>query len=136
MFSACEQKRNPDCPTKASRAWRTRIVHVSNAAEMKLVFNQQQKAPQSIQVASYLTDPTDAFTVVVFSAKLPDSTNHVATVQVNEVSGQLGVQIQNSAYQPAQRASWQSRFLRCIAKLNIGIIDIGHRPTYKSRLQD
>jgi hypothetical protein len=69
MFSACEQKRNPDCPTKASRAWRTRIVHVSNAAEMKLVFNQQQKAPQSIQVASYLNDPTDAFTVVVFSLR-------------------------------------------------------------------
>jgi hypothetical protein len=67
-----------------------------------LVFNQQQKALQSIQVASYLTDPSDAVTVAVQFAKLPDGTNHVATVQVNGVSKQLGVQIQNSAYQPAQ----------------------------------
>ena len=44
----------------------------------------------------------DAVTVAVQFAKLPDGTNHVATVQVNGVSKQLGVQIQNSAYQPAQ----------------------------------
>jgi hypothetical protein len=65
-----------------------------------MVFNQQQKAIQSIQVASYLTDPSDAVTIAVQFAKLPDGTNHVATVQVNGVSKQLGVQIQNSTYQP------------------------------------
>ena len=67
-----------------------------------LAFNPQQKAIQSIQVASYLTDPSDAVTVAVQFAKLPDGTNHVATSQVNGVSKQLGVQIQNSGYQPAQ----------------------------------
>jgi hypothetical protein len=67
-----------------------------------LVFNQQQKAIQNIQVASYLTDPSDAVTVAVQFAKLSDGTNHVATVQVNGVSKQLGVQIQNSGYQPVQ----------------------------------
>jgi hypothetical protein len=67
-----------------------------------LVFNQQQKAIQNVQVASYLTDPSDAVTIAVQFAKLPDGTNHVATNQVNGVSKQLGVQIQNSAYQPAQ----------------------------------
>ena len=65
-----------------------------------MVFNQQQKAIQSIQVASYLADPSDAVTIAVQFAKLPDGTNHVATVQVNGVSKQLGVQIQNSTYQP------------------------------------
>jgi len=65
-----------------------------------MVFNQQQKAVQSIQVASYLTDPSDAVTIAVQFAKLPDGTNHVATMQVNGVSKQLGVQIQNSTYQP------------------------------------
>ena len=65
-----------------------------------MVFNQQQKAIQSIQVASYLTDPSDAVTIAVQFAKLPDGTNHVATMQVNGVSKQLGVQIQNSTYQP------------------------------------
>jgi hypothetical protein len=63
---------------------------------------QQQKAIQSLQVASYLTDPSDAVTIAVQFAKLPDGTNHVATNQVNGVSKQLGVLIQNSAYQPAQ----------------------------------
>ena len=67
-----------------------------------LVFNQQQKAIQSIQVASYLTDPSDAVTIAVQFAKLADGTNHVATNQVNGVSKQLGVLIQNSAYQPIQ----------------------------------
>jgi hypothetical protein len=67
-----------------------------------LVFNQQQKAIQGVQVASYLTDPSDAVTIAVQFAKLPDGTNHVATNQVNGVSKQLGVLIQNSTYQPAQ----------------------------------
>jgi hypothetical protein len=65
-----------------------------------LVFNQQQKAIQSVQVASYLTSPSDAVTIAVQFAKLPDSTNHVATMQVNGVSEQLGVMTQNSMYQP------------------------------------
>ena len=67
---------------------------------VKLVFNQQQKAIQSIQVASYLTDPRDAVTIAVQFTKLPDGTKHVATNQVNGVSKQLGVSIQNSTYQP------------------------------------
>jgi hypothetical protein len=67
---------------------------------MTMVFNQQQKAVQSVQVASYLSSPSDAVTIAVQFAKLPDGTNHVATMQVNGVSKQLGVQIQNSMYQP------------------------------------
>jgi hypothetical protein len=67
---------------------------------VKLVFNQQQRAIQSIQVASYLTDPGDAVTIAVQFTKLPDGTKHVATNQVNGISKQLGVSIQNSTYQP------------------------------------
>jgi len=66
---------------------------------MTLVFNERQKGIQSIQVASYLSDPSDAVTVAIQFAKLPDGTNHVATIQVNGVSKQLGVMIQNSMYQ-------------------------------------
>jgi hypothetical protein len=66
---------------------------------MTLVFNEQQKGIQSIQVASYLSDPADAVTIAIQFAKLPDGTNHVATIQVNGVSKQLGVMIQNSMYQ-------------------------------------
>jgi hypothetical protein len=67
---------------------------------MTLVFDQQQKAIRAVQVASYLTDPKDAVTIAVQFAKLPDGTNHVSTNQVDGVSKQLGVMIQNSTYQP------------------------------------
>lgn len=67
-----------------------------------LVFGEQNKALQSVKVATYLTDPSDAVTVAVQYAKLPDGTNHVATMQVNGVTKQLGVAIQNSNYQPKQ----------------------------------
>jgi hypothetical protein len=65
-----------------------------------IVFDRQQKAIRAVQVASYLTDPSDAVTIAVQFAKLPDGTNHVSTNQVDGVSKQLGVMIQNSTYQP------------------------------------
>jgi hypothetical protein len=66
-----------------------------------LVFNRQQKAIQSIRVATYLSDPSDAVTIAAQFAKLPDGTNHVTSTQVNGVSKQLTVVTQNSNYQPA-----------------------------------
>ena len=65
-----------------------------------LVFNRQQKAIQSIQVATYLDDPKDAVTISAQFAKLPDGTNHVAGTQVDGVSKQLTVVTQNTNYQP------------------------------------
>jgi len=65
-----------------------------------LVFSEGQRAIQSVQVASYLTDSSDAVTIAAQFAKLPDGTNHVATMQVNGVNKQLGVMTQNSMYQP------------------------------------
>jgi hypothetical protein len=68
---------------------------------MTLVFNHATKAIEAVNVSSYLSAPGDAITLSVTFAKLPDGTNHVATVQVNGVSKQLGVNIQNSNYQAA-----------------------------------
>jgi hypothetical protein len=67
---------------------------------MTLVFNRQQKALLAVQVASYLSAASDAVTIAVQFSKLPDGTNHVSSNQVNGVSKQLGVMIQNSSYQP------------------------------------
>jgi len=64
-----------------------------------LTFNTQEKALVSVNVNTYLTDPKDAVTIAVNYAKLPSGVNHVATMQVNGVSKQLGVNIQNSNYQ-------------------------------------
>jgi hypothetical protein len=65
-----------------------------------LVFAKQHKAIQSIRVASYLDDPTDAVTIAAQFAKLPDGTNHVTGTQINGASKQLTVVTQNSNYQP------------------------------------
>jgi len=64
-----------------------------------LVFNQQTKAIQSVQVASYLTDPKDAVDISLRFARLPDGTNHVANAMITAVSKKLIVAIQNSDYQ-------------------------------------
>jgi len=69
---------------------------------MTLVFNQATKAMVAVNVATYLSDPSDTMTETVTFAKLPDGTNHVATVALNGASKQLGVNIQNSNYQQAQ----------------------------------
>jgi hypothetical protein len=75
--------------------------YIKPGDSVTLVFNRQQKAIQSIQVASYLDDPSDAVTIAAQFAKLPDGTNHVAGTQINGVSKQLTVVTQNSSYQPA-----------------------------------
>ena len=67
---------------------------------LTLVFKKQNKAIQSIRVASYLDDPTDAVTIAAQFAKLPDGTNHVTGTQINGASKQLSVVTRNSNYQP------------------------------------
>jgi hypothetical protein len=66
---------------------------------VQLVFSQAQKAMQSLQISSYLSDPKDAVTISVQFSKLPDGTNHVSTSNINGVSKQLTVAVQNSNYQ-------------------------------------
>lgn len=78
--------------------------YIKPGDSMTLVFNQNPKGIASIHVATYLDDPSDAVTETVNFAKLPtNGLNHVASVQVNGVSKQLGVDIQNSNYQLRQQ---------------------------------
>jgi hypothetical protein len=74
--------------------------YVKPGDSLTLVFNRQLKAIQSVKVASYLDDPSDAVTIAAQFAKLPDGTNHVTSTQINGVSKQLTVVTQNSNYQP------------------------------------
>jgi hypothetical protein len=69
---------------------------------MTLVFSEGQKAIQALQVSTYLTDPKDAVTINVKFAKLPAGVNHVASAQINGVSKQMTVAIQNFNYQTSQ----------------------------------
>jgi hypothetical protein len=67
---------------------------------MTLAFSRQAKAIESLQVATYLSEPSDVMKLSVTFAKLPNGVNHVASVQVDGVAKKLGVNIQNSNYQP------------------------------------
>jgi hypothetical protein len=67
--------------------------------KVTLIFNQQAKAVQSLQINSYLDDPKNAVTIAAQYTQLPDGTNHVSTMQINGVSKDLLVTTQNSNYQ-------------------------------------
>lgn len=62
-------------------------------------FDRAAKAIVAIQVASYLSDPSDVVTIVARFAKLPDGTSHVSTATVNGQSKNLTVQDVNMNYQ-------------------------------------
>jgi hypothetical protein len=66
---------------------------------MTLVFDKTQKALLSIQIASYMEDPKDVMNLTVQFSRLPDGTNHVASLVINGVSKQLNIATQNSNYQ-------------------------------------
>jgi len=73
--------------------------YVKPGDRVTLVFNRQARAIQSIEVATYLSAPADAVTIQAQFSKLPDGTNHVATMQVTGVSKNLLVTTENSNYQ-------------------------------------
>jgi hypothetical protein len=74
--------------------------YIKPGDSVTLVFNKQNKAIQSVRVASYLDSPADAVTIAAQFAKLPNGINHVTGTQINGASKQLTVVTQNSNYQP------------------------------------
>ncbi|HYX53606.1 MAG TPA: hypothetical protein VE783_09140 [Candidatus Limnocylindrales bacterium] len=64
-----------------------------------LIFNRSQKMLQSLQISSYLNDPSDAVTIAAQFSRLANGPSHVSDVSVNGVKKQLLVQMQNSNYQ-------------------------------------
>ena len=67
--------------------------------KVTLLFNEQAKAIQSLDVATYLNDPKDAVHIGAQFGKLPDGTNHVDTMQVKGVSKDLLITTKNSNYE-------------------------------------
>ncbi len=75
--------------------------YIKPGDSMTLMFNSATKSTLSMTVGSYLTDPKDAVTMNVQFAKLPSGVNHVTSTQVDGISKQMTVAIQNSNYQPS-----------------------------------
>ena len=64
-----------------------------------LLFDRTLKELLSLQIASYMDDPKDAMNLTVRFSRLPDGTNHVSGMNIDGVSKQLNVAIENSNYQ-------------------------------------
>jgi len=67
--------------------------------KVTLTFNQQAKAIQSLDIATYLNDPKDAVHIGAQFSRLPDGTNHVDTMQMKGVSKDLLMTTKNSNYE-------------------------------------
>ena len=76
--------------------------YVKQGDSMTMTISEQTHSPVSVQVNSYLNDPSDAVTISAQFAQLPDGTNHVATTTIDGVSKHLGINEQNSNYQKLQ----------------------------------
>ena len=66
---------------------------------MTMTLSEQTHAPLSVQINSYLSDPSDVVTISAQFAQLPDGTNHVTTTDIDGVSKQLTISEQNANYQ-------------------------------------
>ena len=73
--------------------------YVKPGDSVTFTFDRAQKAVVAIQVASYLSGPSDVVTIAAQFAKLPDGTNHVSTTTINRQSKSLTIQDVNMNYQ-------------------------------------
>ena len=102
---------NPDALMKAKQAGNISLTpgqgtvalviknYVKQGDSVTFTIAEPTKQLQSVNVQSYLNDPTDAVTISAQFAQLPDGTNHTASTLINGVSKQLTVNDVNSNYQ-------------------------------------
>ena len=72
--------------------------YLKTGDKVTFVFDQQQKALRSIQVNSYLQDPSDKATITVQFAQVPNGPTHASLITVNGESKQLTVTLENTDY--------------------------------------
>jgi hypothetical protein len=77
------------------------VIHnyVKQGDVVTIVFVSAQKAIIALNIATYLSGPSDAVTITEQFAKLPDGMNYAQTTTINGSSKQLVVQQQNSQFQ-------------------------------------
>ena len=79
-----------------------RIADYARAGDSVLLdFRTDLRKLVRLQAASYLDDPSQAVTIEVRYATLPDGTNHPDTIEVSEQSTAMRVMIVSSDYKPA-----------------------------------
>ena len=76
------------------------LIHnyAKSGDSVTMIVSTSDRALQSLQISSYLDQPSDAATISAQFARVPDGPNHVAHMVVNGVSKQLAVNIENAKY--------------------------------------
>jgi hypothetical protein len=72
--------------------------YVKQGDKMTLTVNPTAGGMQSISIATYLNDPSDAVTVNVQFARIPGGPSYPATQTINGTSKQMTIAIQNTDY--------------------------------------
>jgi hypothetical protein len=72
--------------------------YIKQGDKMTLVVNKAAGGLQSVSIATYLSDPSDAVTVNVQFAAIPGGPNHPSTITINGVSKQMTIVNQNGSY--------------------------------------
>lgn len=102
LLQQAVQNHNVSVGPVAGSASQVQLVfhdYVKPKDAMTLTFDKDQKQLIGLQIASYLDDPSDAVSLTVKMARLPDGVSHVDSVVLDGVSKQINVAIQNSNYQ-------------------------------------
>jgi len=73
--------------------------YVKTGDRVTFTFNQAQKALLGVNVATYNADPSDAVTMTVSFARLPDGTSHVASATIDGQSKNMVITQTNMNYQ-------------------------------------
>jgi len=77
------------------------VIHnyVKSGDFVTIDFDRNAKRLLSLNISSYLSDPTDVVTIAAQFDKLPDGTGHVSTVTINGQSKNMQIVQQNLDYQ-------------------------------------
>ena len=73
--------------------------YVKQGDKMTLTINKAAGGMQSVSIATYLDKPSDAVTVDVQFAHIPNGPRYPATQKINGTSKQMVIMVQNSDYQ-------------------------------------
>jgi hypothetical protein len=67
--------------------------------QVTFTIGEQTKSPVSVEINTYLSDPSDKVMISAQFAELPDGTNHVTSMTINGEQKHLTITEQNSNYQ-------------------------------------
>jgi hypothetical protein len=73
--------------------------YVKPQDSVTLIFDKQQKQLLSMEIASYLDDPSDAVKMNASFSSLPDGTHHISNLVLNGIKKQLTISVTNTNYE-------------------------------------